>query len=63
LASEGTDTPFTYRRMAIIYRKKKNRNEEIRSIMQALQNVPKSNAKHYEWFEERLKKIEQKQKT
>ena len=62
LACEGTDTPFTYQRLAIIYRKKKNIDEEIRSIKQALNNVPKTNAKHYEWFEERLKKIEQKQK-
>ena len=54
LAEKGVDTPFTYRRLAIVYRKGKKREEEIRTIKAALNNIPKSNAKHDSWFEDRL---------
>lgn len=52
----GVDTPFTYRRLAIIYKKKKQKDDEIRVLKTALKNVPSSNNKHYEWFAERLSK-------
>lgn len=48
--SENVDTPFTYRRLAIIYSKKKLFDDEKRIIQMALKNIPKSNTKHYEWF-------------
>jgi len=57
LAEKGVDTPFTYRRLAILYRKGKKREDEIRTIKAALNNIPKSNAKHYSWFEDRLTKM------
>lgn len=57
LANKGTDTPFTYRRLAILYRRQKKQSEEIEVIEQALRNVSKSNG---EWFEERLHKIKLK---
>jgi len=59
LASRKVDTPFTYRRLAILYRKEKNKNNEIRILEEALNNIPKSNAKHYSWFQDRLMKIKQ----
>lgn len=57
LANNGTDTPFTYKRLAILYRKQKKHVEEMEAVELALRNVPKSNTKHYEWFEDRLDKI------
>ena len=56
LLSEGVDTPFTYRRLAIIYSKKKQRNEELRVLKAAIENIPVSNSAHYKWFAERLAK-------
>lgn len=56
-ASEGAITPFTYRRLAILYRKRKDQENEIRAIKLALQNVEKRNAQHYKWFQDRLDKI------
>ena len=57
LASRKVDTPFTYRRLAILYRKGKKENDEIRIVQEALNNIPKYNAKHYSWFQDRLMKI------
>ena len=51
LASRKVDTPFTYRRLAILYRKGKKENDEIRIVQEALNNIPKYNAKHYSWFQ------------
>lgn len=53
----GVDTPFTYRRLAILHRKSKDQKREIESLLAALKNIPKENAAHYGWFEDRLKKI------
>jgi len=57
LVSSKVETPFTYKRLAIIYRKKKNLEKEVSAIEAGLRNVPKSNAAHYEWLLDRLKKI------
>lgn len=57
LALNKVDTPGTYRRLAILYRKRKDKNSEIKFINLALKNIPKSNAQHYQWFEERLEKL------
>jgi len=59
MAAKRVDTPFTYRRLAILYRKLKSSDDEIRVLRAALRNIPKSNRKHYDWFEARLLKIEQ----
>ena len=60
LAAKGVDTPFTYRRLAILYRKAKKGDDELRIIQAALENIPKSNAKHYSWFQDRLNKFTNK---
>lgn len=60
LVSKKADTPFTYQRLAILYRKAKNQSDEIRVIEEALRNIPKSNSKNYSWFKERLEKIKTK---
>jgi len=57
LASRKVDTPFTYQRLAILYRKGKNKNEEIRILEEALNNIPVTNEKHYGWLQDRLIKI------
>ena len=51
------DTPFTYRRLATIYKKRKQSDNERRVVEAALVNVPKSNNVHYPWFVNRLKKL------
>lgn len=56
LLADGVDTPFTYRRLAILYSKRKDRESELRVISAALKNVPVENSKHYQWFAERLAK-------
>lgn len=57
LVDRKVDTPFTYRRLAILYRKGKNEQDEARVIQAALNNIPKDNSKHYNWFKDRLVKI------
>lgn len=57
LLNSKVDTPFTYRRLAILYRKKKQKDDEVRGIKEALKNIPSSNSKHYQWFAERLAKM------
>lgn len=56
LLEEEIDTPFTYRRLAIIYSKRKESEEELRVLQAAIKNVPVENSKHYQWFAERLAK-------
>ena len=56
LLDAGVDTPFTYRRLAIIYSKRKEREEELRVLRAAMENVPKGNSKHYQWFADRFAK-------
>ena len=58
LVAKMVDTPFIYRRLAILYRKLKSFDDEIRVLRGALRNIPKSNRKHYDWFKARLLKIE-----
>jgi tetratricopeptide (TPR) repeat protein len=58
LVDKMVDTPFTYRRLAILYRRLKSSADEIRVLRAALRNIPKSNRKHYDWFRARLLKIE-----
>lgn len=56
LLEKNVDTPFTYRRLAIIYSKRKERDEELRVLKAAIKNVPIENSSHYQWFAERLAK-------
>lgn len=56
LLNEGVDTPFTYRRLAIIYSKLKKPDEEVRVLQAAIRNIPVQNSGHYQWFAERLAK-------
>ncbi|MFY0666315.1 MAG: tetratricopeptide repeat protein, partial [Natronospirillum sp.] len=56
LLEDGVDTPFTYRRLAIIYSKRKETDEELRVLRAAIKNVPVGNSTHYQWFAERLAK-------
>lgn len=56
LLEQAVDTPFTYRRLAILYSKQKDRENELRVLGAAIQNVPVENSKHYQWFAERLSK-------
>ncbi len=57
LVRARADTPHTYRRLAILYRKRKDRPNEERALSAALRNVPKSNATHYGWLSERFEKL------
>lgn len=59
LLDDGVDTPFTYRRLAIIYSKSKKAEDELRVLRAAIQNVPVENSAHYQWFAERLAKKSQ----
>lgn len=56
LLAEGVDTPFTYRRLAIIYSKRKDKDEEMRVLRAAIKNIPIENGAHYQWFAERISK-------
>tara|TARA_R110000823_G_scaffold47903_16_gene121949 strand:+ start:41809 stop:42345 length:537 start_codon:yes stop_codon:yes gene_type:complete len=56
LLAIGVDTPFTYRRLAIIYSKRKEKENELRVLQTAIENVPVENHKHYQWFAERIAK-------
>ena len=58
LLTRMVDTPLTYRRLAILYRKLKSHDDEIRVLVAALSNIPESNRRHYDWFEARLFKIQ-----
>jgi hypothetical protein len=58
LVAKMVDTPFTYRRLAILYRKLKSIDDEIRVLRAALRNIPRSNRNHRDWFKSRLLKIE-----
>lgn len=56
LIREGVDTPFPYRRLAIIYSKRHEREEELRVLRAAVQHVPVANVTHHKWFADRLAK-------
>jgi hypothetical protein len=58
LLTRMVETPFPYRRLAILYRRLKSHDDETRVLVAALSNIPKSNRKHYDWFEARLFKIQ-----
>ena len=57
LVAKMVDTPLTYRRLAILYRKMKSSGDEMRILRAALRNIPRSNRKHHDWFRARLLKI------
>jgi tetratricopeptide (TPR) repeat protein len=57
LVDSGTDTPFTYRRLAILYRKRKDVGSELEVLDLACQHVPPSNVSHHQWFIERRAKL------
>jgi tetratricopeptide (TPR) repeat protein len=61
LLKKGTDTPFTYRRLAILYRKKGEPDQELQILKVAMENVPSKNAKHFAWFHDRYEKLLVKQ--
>lgn len=63
LLAQGVDTPFTYRRLAILYRKRKDAENEMRVLDAACQNVPSTNLKHHQWFVERREKLRTKMKA
>lgn len=56
LVTKGTDTPFTYRRLAIIYRKRKAPRDEARVVKAAMDAI-NPDSTHRKWFRERLTKI------
>ncbi len=60
LAAEGVDTPFTYRRLVILYRKRKDTDGEMRSLDLACVNVPLANPQHHAWFVERRENLRAK---
>lgn len=60
LLVKGVDTPFTYRRLAILYKKLKRQDDELRVVRAALANISESNAQHYEWFSKRVFGLETK---
>lgn len=53
---KNTDTPHTYKRLAILYRKKKDKENEMRVLNSALSNLKSSNT-HYKWFKNRKDKL------
>lgn len=57
LAAENVDTPFTYRRLCILYKKLKKGEDELRVLNLAIQNIPSSNAAHLAWFADRKAKL------
>lgn len=56
LVSLKTDTPHTYKRLAIIYGKQRDEENVRRVVKSALENT--SNPTHTKWFENRLKKLD-----
>jgi tetratricopeptide (TPR) repeat protein len=58
LVAKMVDIPFTYRRLAILYRKTKSSDDEIRVLRAALRNIPKSDREQHDWFEARLLHVE-----
>lgn len=56
MLSDEVDTPHTYRRLAIIYSKRKEREEELRVLCAAINNIPTTNASHHQWFADRFNK-------
>ncbi len=62
LVKKVIDDPRVYKRLAVLYRKLKSVEDEVRVLKDALRNLPKSNKKHYEWFKTRLSKIERRKK-
>ena len=57
LVALAADTPFTYRRLAILYRKAGRKDDELRILRKSLGVVPKTNATHHAWLCERLAKL------
>jgi hypothetical protein len=56
LVSRGTDTPFTYKRLAILYKKRKSPQDEERVVQAAIAAIDQDST-HLKWFRERLTKI------
>lgn len=54
LVEMQADTPHTYRRLATIYRKLKQPQDEIRILRAALISIPETNPQHFKWFQDRL---------
>jgi HEAT repeat protein len=55
-SESSSDVP--YKRLAIIYRKKKDLNNEVRVLNSAIDNLSKFNPGKEEWFKTRLEKLD-----
>lgn len=53
----NSDTPHTYKRLAILYSKRNDKENELRIIKIALSNIQKSSS-HIEWFRKRKSKFD-----
>lgn len=62
LLSVNVDTPFTYRRLAILHKKLGQTEAEISAIKAALRNLPARNSDDLKWFQDRLDKIAAKKR-
>ena len=56
LIDRRTDTPFTYKRLAIIYKKKRSPSDEERIIKTAILVIDPDST-YLSWFQDRLEKI------
>ncbi|MDL2246419.1 HEAT repeat domain-containing protein [Methanobrevibacter sp. OttesenSCG-928-K11] len=56
--SEESSKDVPYKRLAIIYRKKKDLNNEVRVLNAAIDNLSKKNPGKEEWFKSRLEKLD-----
>jgi tetratricopeptide (TPR) repeat protein len=57
LAALRVETPYTYRRLAILYRKAKRPDDETRAIRMALDNISADNYGHAAWFMDRMEQM------
>ena len=56
LVDRSTDTPFTYKRLAIIYKKKRSQDDEKRILKTAISAIDPDST-HLSWFQDRLTKM------
>lgn len=52
-----SDTPHTYKRLAILYRKNNDVENELRVIDCAIDNLKTVSSRHIKWFKERRSKL------
>lgn len=61
LTNSNVRSPFPYKRLAILYLKKGETQNEIGVLNRALQSIDK-NDHHYQWFQDRLSKVQGQKK-